>query len=163
MHAPRISSRLPWMARSLFAFATLLPGSLLYAAANSLLSGVSKAHPLKDWARRIRKRSGYKKACVAAPHGATRLVFKQHIPLRALTNSYLQQVTAMENDGASADALKLFRGKSRTRDGIFCGDTENGELVAGQICGAIEDIPTVSQLVTRLVDGFAATLQPQTD
>ena len=39
--------------------------SLLYAAANSLLSGVSKAHPLKDWARRIRKRSGYKKACVA--------------------------------------------------------------------------------------------------
>ncbi len=39
--------------------------SLLYEAANSMLTVVSKAHPLKDWARRIRKRSSHKKACVA--------------------------------------------------------------------------------------------------
>ena len=39
--------------------------TLLYEAANSLLTRVRKAHPLKDWARRIRKRSCHKKACVA--------------------------------------------------------------------------------------------------
>ncbi|MCH8998116.1 MAG: IS110 family transposase [Proteobacteria bacterium] len=39
--------------------------SLLYEAANSMLTVVRKAHPLKDWARRIRRRSGHKKACVA--------------------------------------------------------------------------------------------------
>ncbi len=39
--------------------------SLLYEAANSLLSIVRKAHPLKDWARRIKRRSSHKKACVA--------------------------------------------------------------------------------------------------
>ncbi len=39
--------------------------SLLYEAANSLISVVRKAHPLKDWARRIKKRSCHKKACVA--------------------------------------------------------------------------------------------------
>lgn len=39
--------------------------SLLFEAANSLLTVVKKAHPLKDWARRIRKRSSHKKACVA--------------------------------------------------------------------------------------------------
>ncbi len=39
--------------------------SLLYEAANSLLTVVRKAHPLKDWARRIKKRSSHKKACVA--------------------------------------------------------------------------------------------------
>ncbi len=39
--------------------------SLLYEAANSLLSRVRKAHPLKDWARRVRKRTSHKKACVA--------------------------------------------------------------------------------------------------
>ena len=39
--------------------------SLLYEAANSLLTVVRRAHPLKDWARRIRKRAGHKKACVA--------------------------------------------------------------------------------------------------
>ena len=38
---------------------------LLYEAANSLLTIVRKAHPLKDWARRVRKRSSHKKACVA--------------------------------------------------------------------------------------------------
>ena len=39
--------------------------ALLYSAANNLLNVSRKAHPLKDWARRIRKRSGHKKACVA--------------------------------------------------------------------------------------------------
>ena len=39
--------------------------SLLYEAANSMLTVVRRAHPLKDWAPRIRKRSGHKKACVA--------------------------------------------------------------------------------------------------
>ncbi len=39
--------------------------SLLYEAAHSMLTVVHRAHPLKDWARRIRKRSGHKKACVA--------------------------------------------------------------------------------------------------
>ncbi len=39
--------------------------ALLYEAANSLLTVVRKPHPLKDWARRVRKRTSHKKACVA--------------------------------------------------------------------------------------------------
>ena len=39
--------------------------SLLFEAANSLLTVVRRAHPLKDWARRVRKRTNHKKACVA--------------------------------------------------------------------------------------------------
>jgi transposase len=39
--------------------------SLLYEAANSMLTVVRKAHPLKDWARRVKKRTSHKKACVA--------------------------------------------------------------------------------------------------
>ena len=39
--------------------------SFLFEAANSLLTCVRKAHPLKDWARRLRRRSSHKKACVA--------------------------------------------------------------------------------------------------
>jgi transposase len=38
---------------------------LLYEAANGLLTRVRRAHPLKDWARRVRKRTSHKKACVA--------------------------------------------------------------------------------------------------
>jgi len=39
--------------------------SLLYEAAHSILCVVRKAHPVKDWARRIKKRTSHKKACVA--------------------------------------------------------------------------------------------------
>ena len=39
--------------------------ALLYEAANCLLTVVKKAHPLKDWARAIKRRTSHKKACVA--------------------------------------------------------------------------------------------------
>ena len=39
--------------------------ALLYGAASSLLTRVRRAHPLKAWARRVKKRTSHKKACVA--------------------------------------------------------------------------------------------------
>ncbi len=39
--------------------------ALLYEAANSMLTVARRAHPLKDWARRVKKRTSHKKACVA--------------------------------------------------------------------------------------------------
>ena len=39
--------------------------SLLYEAAQSLLCIVRRACPLKTWARRLKKKVGHKKACVA--------------------------------------------------------------------------------------------------
>lgn len=53
--------------------------SLLYEAANSLLTVVRKAHPLKDWARCIRKRSSHKKACVALARKLAVLMHKMLI------------------------------------------------------------------------------------
>ena len=38
---------------------------LLYEAANGLLTRVRRAHPLKDWARKVKKRTSHRKACVA--------------------------------------------------------------------------------------------------
>lgn len=39
--------------------------ALLYGAAHSMLTKVRRAHPLTDWARRVKKRTSHKKACVA--------------------------------------------------------------------------------------------------
>ena len=39
--------------------------ALLYGAASSALTRVRRAHPLKDWARRLKRRTSHKKACVA--------------------------------------------------------------------------------------------------
>lgn len=54
--------------------------SLAYEAASCLMTRVRRAHPLKDWARRIKKRSGHKKACVAL---ARKLMIVLHAMLRA--------------------------------------------------------------------------------
>lgn len=53
--------------------------ALLYEAANSMLTVVKKAHPLKDWARRIKKRTSHKKACVAL---ARKLAVVLHVMLK---------------------------------------------------------------------------------
>ena len=39
--------------------------SLLYGAANTLLTRFRRAHPLKTWARQVKKRTSHKRACVA--------------------------------------------------------------------------------------------------
>jgi len=39
--------------------------ALLFNAANSFMLHVQKSHPMREWARRIRARSGHRKACVA--------------------------------------------------------------------------------------------------
>ena len=39
--------------------------ALLYSAASSFILHVQKSHPMREWARRIKKRSGHRKACVA--------------------------------------------------------------------------------------------------
>jgi len=39
--------------------------SLLYGAANTLLTRSRRAHPLKTWARQVKKRTSHKRACVA--------------------------------------------------------------------------------------------------
>ena len=39
--------------------------SLLYGAAVSALTRVKRAHPLKDWARQVKRKTSHKRACVA--------------------------------------------------------------------------------------------------
>ena len=56
--------------------------SLLYESANSLLTVVCKAHPLKDWARRIRRRSSHKKACVALARKLAVIMHRMMSPAR---------------------------------------------------------------------------------
>ncbi len=58
------SGEMDWSGR-ISKYGDAMVRALLYEAANSLLTVVRKAHPLKDWARRLRKRSSHKKACVA--------------------------------------------------------------------------------------------------
>lgn len=78
------------------------------------------------------------------------LCMKKLVPVRILKNHFFETVHRMEEAGASVEQLLETLGKGRARRGMFEGDREEGELEIGQISGAIEDIPTVSELVERL-------------
>ncbi len=68
--------------------------SLLYEAANSLLTVVRRAHPLKDWARRIRKRSSHKKACVALARKLAVIMHRMLITGEAFRWPHMEEAAA---------------------------------------------------------------------
>jgi enoyl-[acyl-carrier protein] reductase II len=80
-------------------------------------------------------------------------------PARMIRNEWTDRVRDAEMSGADADSLREILGTKREQLGIFDGDLNEGQLEAGQGSGLIKDIPTVSQLMKSLVDGYDRTIQ----
>ncbi len=102
--------------------------------------------------------ANFKDAVVEAGAGDTYLVLKAHVPVRLLNNYFRETVMDLEASGASRDELMSLLGTGRARAGMLEGDIENGELEIGQVAGLIDDIPSVADLMTRLLDQYDATL-----
>lgn len=100
----------------------------------------------------------YKKAVVEAGAGDTHLVLKAHVPVRLLDNYFRETVMDLEASGASAQELATLLGTGRARAGMLEGDLENGELEIGQVAGLIDDIPSVAELMNRLLTQYDETL-----
>lgn len=93
---------------------------------------------------------------VAAGHDATMLCLKPLVPVRMMRNVFYQRVSQIEQAKGSKEDLESLLGHGRARAGMLDGDLEEGELEIGQICALVEDVPTVSQLVKRLVAGVVS-------
>ena len=100
----------------------------------------------------------FKDAVVQAKAGDTRLVMKAHVPVRLLKNEFRDQVMALESEGADREKLAELLGSGRARAGMLDGDLDQGELEIGQVAGLIDDVPSVADLMTRLLDDYQATL-----
>lgn len=96
----------------------------------------------------------FKKACVEAQEGSTKLTMKQMMPTRVLLNKYGQQIVELAESGASPEVVKKFRGRGKTRQGMFDGDVVNGELEIGQIVHSCNDIPSVSDVMNRIITEY---------
>jgi enoyl-[acyl-carrier protein] reductase II len=104
----------------------------------------------------------YKKSVVEAGAGDTHLVLKPHVPVRLLQNAFRDRIVAMEAAGASREELAAELGTGRARRGMLEGDLEEGELEIGQVSGLIDDIPTVQEIMDRLLGGYFDTLRRMT-
>lgn len=94
----------------------------------------------------------FKNAVLHAQPGSTMLAMKKHVPVRLLKNKFYEEIRMLEERGATREELEQHLGHGRARKGMLEGDLEEGELEIGQIAALVRDIPTVEQLVQRLVE-----------
>ena len=101
----------------------------------------------------------FKQAIVAADPVATQLCMKELVPVRLLKNPFYEAVRTLEMaPDSTRDQLAELLGKGRAKKGMLEGDMADGELEIGQVSGAIDDVPTVEELVQRMLEEFKATL-----
>jgi len=71
--------------------------------------------------------------------------------MRALKNPTSEKVLEIERQGADIHQLESLISGRVGRNLLETGDIENGLLIAGQVIGLVHDIPTVKELVDRII------------
>lgn len=101
----------------------------------------------------------FKQLCVTLGEGDTMLALKKISPTRLVRNGFYEKVKEAEDRGASAEELKVILGRGLAKAGIFDGDLENGELEIGQVVSTLGDIPTVAELIERIISEYRTTIE----
>jgi nitronate monooxygenase len=95
----------------------------------------------------------FKQQMVENDERATNLIFRtMHNTARVMKNAVSDEVVKIERAGGAqfSDIQHLVAGK-RGQDAMQAGDTNGGIWSAGMVQGLIHDVPTVKQLVDRIV------------
>ena len=103
----------------------------------------------------------FKRAMVENDERATDLIFRTlHNTARVARNAISQQVVAIERAGGARfeDVADLVKG-ARGREGLESGDVDHGVWTAGMVQGLIHDVPTVRELVDRIVSEAEALIR----
>lgn len=96
----------------------------------------------------------FKKLVASLGEGGTQLALKKLAPVRLIKNEFFKQVNEAEMRGADAEELMALLGKGRARRGMFEGDLDEGELEIGQVSAQIDDIPTVAEVMKRMIEEY---------
>ena len=106
------------------------------------ISEESSAHPL------------FKKMVTSLKEGDTQLALKKIGPVRLIKNEFFQRMNKLEQEGASADELRVILGRGRAKKGMFEGNLEEGELEIGQVASVIDEILTVKTIMENLIQEY---------
>ncbi len=80
------------------------------------------------------------------------------LPVRVIRNRMAEEFLDMEHTGKSKMEMALF-GSGKMQLAFVQGDAENGSVMAGQISGLIQDVPTCGELIRRITKEFEDTLR----
>jgi len=101
----------------------------------------------------------FKQKIVEAKDDSTILTLKKLAPVRLFKNKFALNALEAEKSGANEEELKSLLGKKREKNGIFEGDTDEGELEMGQSSGLVNDIKSVRNVITDLINEYSDTLK----
>jgi NADH:quinone reductase (non-electrogenic) len=94
----------------------------------------------------------YKQALVESTENDT-VIIKRSIgaPARTLQNEWTDKILEIERETPTYEALKAFISGEANKKYIYDGKTTEGFGWAGQVTGMISDVPTVQELMDRMV------------
>ncbi|MEK9197629.1 nitronate monooxygenase family protein [Lysinibacillus halotolerans] len=72
-------------------------------------------------------------------------------PARVLKNEFTEKILEIENKTPTYEALKDYISGEANKKFIYDGDNQNGFGWAGQVTGMIKDVPSVQELIERMV------------
>ena len=98
----------------------------------------------------------FKEYVINAGEGDTQLTLKDVTPVRMLKNNFYNTLQLEYQKGTSPDKLRQILGKGRAKKGMFEGDLNEGELEIGQVCGLINKIQPVKDIVDEIISDFRA-------
>ena len=101
----------------------------------------------------------FKQAIIAAGEGDTQLSLKKLTPVRLLRNEFYEKVRLAENSNATIAELAMLLGRGRAKNGMFDGNTTEGELEIGQVSSMIKDILPAAEIVKELWNEYNAVLE----
>lgn len=101
----------------------------------------------------------FKQKCITLNEGDTSLSLKKVTPVRLVKNEFYKQVQEMEDKGATAEELRAYLGRGRSKKGIFEGDLTEGELEIGQIASDIREIIPASMVIKDMIENYNKTLK----
>jgi enoyl-[acyl-carrier protein] reductase II len=100
----------------------------------------------------------FKNLITQSNHQATMLAMKELVPVRLMRNTFFKEVQEIENSPYDLTKMKVelikLLGKGRAKKGMLEGDLEHGELEIGQVAGLIDNIPTIQECVTTLIEEY---------
>jgi nitronate monooxygenase len=97
---------------------------------------------------------------VANDERATDLIFRTlHNTARVARNAISQQVIALEKQGAAFEDVRPLVAGVRGREGLERGELDHGVWSAGQVQGLIHDIPSVAELIERIMGEAEAIIR----
>ncbi len=102
----------------------------------------------------------FKLAIVANDERSTDVIFRSYgNSARVARNAISQRVIALEREGRPFDDVAPLVKGTRGLEGLVAGDLDHGIWTAGQVQGLVHDIPTVDELVSRIVSEAQAIIR----